>query len=408
MEARKVDRVTRTAGAVPLKRSKSCEERKGDEVHISRRMSGALREITNTQTGADASVRSEGVAKLKDRVSKHMLGLMEVDGFEVNGQGLREPLIVPGHEGVGKKLGESGKVVVLKGWNNRTKIACKEYRVETAHTREKLAQEHAVLGRIHERRSEGHQYVVASERIYATQGGRHLLLLEKGKLDLFDAMEKRPDISSDESVRVRWCLEVMKGIKACHAAGVYPTDLKPENVLLFKQPDGSYTAKVTDLEGAYSFIEYGGIRVLSGGEMMRTLGYTAPEHFYAVQTEASLKGIAIFQLGVILLEILKGKSLISGLMNMISKKEDPLDIRHNKLALYLTNPRGYQEVFGRIVSGVFKEAGNPESLDALICQMIRPRHAERISLDGAIELLEGYKTRLDASAPLGGGAEIAR
>ncbi len=102
---------------------------------------------------------------------------------------------------------------------------------------------------------------------------------------------------------VTWILEVLDAVSAAHAAGVVHRDLKPSNVLI----DGAGRARVMDF-GIAARIRSSNTsqdaHVAAGG----TLGYLSPEAASGAAPSASMD---IFAAGVVLAEMLMGKSLLN-------------------------------------------------------------------------------------------------
>jgi len=104
-----------------------------------------------------------------------------------------------------------------------------------------------------------------------------------------------------DSVTARtYFIQMLKGLKACHNAGVAHRDIKPQNLLL----DGRYQLKITDF--GLSFIskknkDIGNTLIKTG--YVGTRGYQAPE---VLKGEKYTKVCDIFSCGVVLFILLTG------------------------------------------------------------------------------------------------------
>ncbi|MBL9037338.1 MAG: serine/threonine protein kinase [Archangium sp.] len=111
----------------------------------------------------------------------------------------------------------------------------------------------------------------------------------------------------DVETAVRWLLEVLTAVHAAHSAGVVHGDLKPSNIFLAKQADGSSTVKLLDF-GLSSWLHdtagRADHRSLAGG-----MGYVAPEQAASGTPEVSSD---IYAIGVIAYELLTGALPFSG------------------------------------------------------------------------------------------------
>jgi len=95
-------------------------------------------------------------------------------------------------------------------------------------------------------------------------------------------------------------IQILKGLKACHNAGVAHRDIKPQNLLL----DGRFQLKITDFELSYIAKENKDLE----GTLIRTRGvgtrgYQAPE---LLKGERYTKVCDIFSCGVVLFILLTG------------------------------------------------------------------------------------------------------
>ncbi len=146
-----------------------------------------------------------------------------------------------------------------------------------------------------------HPYVLESE-----YGGQNLTEWAKGLGDL-----KNVPLTT----RVSILAEVARAVAAAHDAGVLHKDLKPANILLKTQADGSWQIKVADF-GSASLVEPARLRALgitnlgltqTGGpqspSLTGTLMYLAPEVLSGQGPKATAD---VYSLGVMLYQIVVG------------------------------------------------------------------------------------------------------
>lgn len=149
--------------------------------------------------------------------------------------------------------------------------------------------------------------------------------------------ETRSDIQGRQKQGLDLFVQACKGVEALHNANMIHLDLKPENLLLFKQKDESWHLKVSDF-GMVRGLTQGG---LSNPALIRdgvgTPWYMAPEQVFATR-QKSIKATAdIYALGVILYEILDGDVPFDGEPEVVKLKHkelapDPLEINNSLLS----------------------------------------------------------------------------
>lgn len=113
-----------------------------------------------------------------------------------------------------------------------------------------------------------------------------------------------------------WLRSIASAIDAAHAAGIIHGDLKPGNLLLARQPDGSTVLKVVDfglarLSGARREIAAATVTdgissdatTVTMGQIRGTPAYMAPELF---RSDAATRSSDLFAFGVIAYQILTG------------------------------------------------------------------------------------------------------
>ncbi len=97
-------------------------------------------------------------------------------------------------------------------------------------------------------------------------------------------------------------IQIADGLAAAHERGVFHRDLKPENLMI--QKDG--LVKITDFGLAKL---KGASRLTKAGSTLGTIGYMSPEQVQGMDTDHRTD---IFSLGVILYELLAGRSPFRG------------------------------------------------------------------------------------------------
>lgn len=98
--------------------------------------------------------------------------------------------------------------------------------------------------------------------------------------------------------------EVLQGLSAVHAAGVVHRDLKPDNIFLVRDSDGTLFPKLLDF-GVSRSTEHGqGHTITREGVVMGTPEYVSPEH--ARGRPADARG-DLYGLGVVMYEALSGR-----------------------------------------------------------------------------------------------------
>ncbi|WP_327144444.1 serine/threonine-protein kinase [Nocardia sp. NBC_01327] len=95
--------------------------------------------------------------------------------------------------------------------------------------------------------------------------------------------------------------EAARGLDAAHAAGLLHRDVKPANILIAVNPDGSYRVLVTDFGIARAVGE--STVLTAAGEVLATVSYAAPEQISAAPVDHR---VDVYALGCTLHQLLTG------------------------------------------------------------------------------------------------------
>ncbi|MGD0092403.1 MAG: serine/threonine-protein kinase [Planctomycetota bacterium] len=115
----------------------------------------------------------------------------------------------------------------------------------------------------------------------------------------------------DEATALDICIAACKGLAVAHAQGIVHRDIKPDNVLIPRAPDGALSfsaAKLADLGLARD--QSLGQTLTGKDETMGTPGFMAPEQ--AVSAKTAGKPADVFGLGASLYALLAGQSPFKG------------------------------------------------------------------------------------------------
>src|SRR5678816_1386208 len=225
-------------------------------------------------------------------------------------------------------------------------VAVKVLSDQQSHLAERFAREVKVLAEL------SHPGVVRYITHGVTSSGKLFLAMEWVDGEILKTRLQRGPLAVGESVTL--ATRVAEALGVAHARGIVHRDLKPSNLIL---PGGRVDlVKVLDFGIAQ---REGKTRLTQTGMMLGTAGYMAPEQ---ARTSEQIDARAdVFALGCVLFQCLTGVPPFDG------------DTTAAILAkiLFGTAPR---------VSKLWPEV--PESLDALVAQMLAPEPALRPS-DGA-------------------------
>ncbi len=138
--------------------------------------------------------------------------------------------------------------------------------------------------------------------------GRQYMVMEylKGSpLDTYLAQHQRLEPSEAFAILD----EVLAALGAAHAAGVVHRDLKPNNIFLVQQPDGSRYTKLLDFGIAKAEAPTEDSPQTATGVLMGTPEYMAPEQ---VRSQAVSPRTDLYALGVVAFKMLTGKLPFTG------------------------------------------------------------------------------------------------
>jgi serine/threonine-protein kinase len=155
-------------------------------------------------------------------------------------------------------------------------------------------------------------------------------------------------------------IQMARGIARAHDLGVVHRDLKPDNVVICRRPDGSDLAKILDFGIARTRTD---THLTHSGELFGTPQYMAPERMTRNESGPS---VDLYSFGVVLFEVTTGR------LPFMSADPTTLLIMH--MTEKAPAPRSIDPAI-------------PEELDALVVQLLekdpgaRPVDAHRIERD---------------------------
>jgi serine/threonine-protein kinase len=109
----------------------------------------------------------------------------------------------------------------------------------------------------------------------------------------------------------QWFDQLLEGIEAAHAAGIIHRDIKPDNVLIAKQENGTSLVKILDF-GLAKSTRMDPARtenITTPGMVIGTIGYMSPEQLAGEPVDERSD---LFSIGVMLVEALTGRRPFQG------------------------------------------------------------------------------------------------
>jgi len=220
-----------------------------------------------------------------------------------------------------------------------------ELKLEDVH--ERFEREIAILGRIEHRcvlrlLHDGGK-VKNGDRYFATP------FADKGSLiDYLQA--KRGRLNSTEALKIAkaMCL----GIDAIHKLGIVHRDIKPGNIFLFSESDGSTSVRLADFSIAGVPQAWVDKKITTAGDFMGTYPYTAPEQFDGSLSDPRLD---LYAWAAVLFEMLTGKQFAQALIGEPGKISMPALVQYYRTSsedelpiTFLTN-QGVPQEFATIL-----------------------------------------------------------
>ncbi|KAF8539826.1 hypothetical protein BDD12DRAFT_881587 [Trichophaea hybrida] len=131
-----------------------------------------------------------------------------------------------------------------------------------------------------------------------------VLVFEKAPWDLQQFMNVSEGMSMSINDRLNICADIGSAIMALHSYDVIHGDIKPQNVLVYKDASGNTTIKITDF----------GYSTLATGEegrvfLPKSRPWNAPEHHFGGFTAAEAKKTDIYSFGMLCLWFLFGNTI---------------------------------------------------------------------------------------------------
>ncbi|MCZ4119371.1 bifunctional serine/threonine-protein kinase/glutamate ABC transporter substrate-binding protein [Streptomyces sp. H39-S7] len=216
--------------------------------------------------------------------------------------------LVDGRYQLQRPLGRGGMGVVWEAYDNRLgrQVAVKELLFRGAVDPDTQAQwverarrEARAIARI------GHEHVVAVHDVIEADGQVWIVMEQVNPRSLADQLQERGRLAALQTARIG--LEVLRGLRAVHAAGVLHRDVKPHNILFRR--DGR--AVLMDF-GIATF--EGAAQVTRLHELVGTPRYLAPELCtpHGRSPREATPAADLWSLGVTLYETVEGRAPFRG------------------------------------------------------------------------------------------------
>ncbi|MFW6192996.1 MAG: serine/threonine-protein kinase, partial [Gemmatimonadota bacterium] len=118
---------------------------------------------------------------------------------------------------------------------------------------------------------------------------------------LGDLLSREGRLSPDRAANL--VAQVTLALEAAHARGIAHRDLKPDNIMLTRAPDGSERAKVVDFGIAKAMEDEGGQNLTMPGWVVGTPEYVSPEQLAGQDLDGRSD---LYSLGIVLFRMLTG------------------------------------------------------------------------------------------------------
>jgi serine/threonine protein kinase len=153
--------------------------------------------------------------------------------------------------------------------------------------------------------SVGHPNIVQIEDFGVTSDGVVYLAMEWLEGETLAQRIEHGPIRQEAAVDV--ALQIAAGLGAAHAAGVIHRDMKPANVFLARQPDGSERVKLLDF--GIAKLAMSETRLTRTGTFIGTPDYVAPEQALGEELDGRAD---LYSLGVVLYQLVTGTLPFTG------------------------------------------------------------------------------------------------
>ena len=226
------------------------------------------------------------------------------------------PGLLAGKYRIGKLIGEGGmgSVYLAEHTGLDAEVAIKllnETCIADPDSLARFRREAVVMGAVR------HDNVVAVMDTGTDEDGVPFIVMEHLEGETLGAMLRRNRTLAGATA-CRIASQVLSGLAAAHNKGVIHRDLKPGNIFLARQSDGSVRAKILDF-GISKLVDNANLSVTADGVAVGTPTYMAPEQ---IRGELELdRRVDIYAVGVIVYRMLVGKlPFVGGSSEELSEK----------------------------------------------------------------------------------------
>jgi serine/threonine-protein kinase len=231
-----------------------------------------------------------------------------------------------------------------------------------------------------------HPNAVRVDDLDTTDDGRPYIVMElvHGR-DLRTAIHDQGPFSVSRSLDIT--RQAAAALGAAHALGITHRDIKPDNILLVPQPDGSERVKVLDFgiakvrEGAMDMGQ--GYTATKTGMVVGTPQYISPEQAIGKHGEAIDGRSDLYSLGVVLYEMLTGK--------LPFDSDTPVGLLLQHIQAVPTPPHRLRP-----------DLHIPEALSVLLMKLLEKDREDRIQTAGElIEALDSVPAGFEGTVVMG-------